>query len=406
MISDRTLGRARLATALAFLGATCCGGAKARTPSDGGADDSATADAGTAAAWPMFQRNVGHAGTTVGALGQTPTLRWTFTAPGSGQSMGAPAVGADGTVYVATASAAGGSSSVLLALHSDGSQAWRATLAAPPADPASTPVIGANGSVYVQIAQSGVIFAFDANGTALWQTPGGSDSEGLTAGADGSLYTGLVNGSLLAVDPTTGATRWQFLAASPIASYAACGPDGTIYVGASTTKQLDAIHPDGTSSWTLPLPDQPTSPPVVGDDGTIYIGSLDGHLLAVDPAGTVDWSVVAPATVTSTAVGPGPTVYVAANDLASTHVVSAVDGSGQILWSTSLPDWAQPPIVTPDGHVILNQMDGGLVVIAPGGAVVDTAPFGASPTSYGLAVSDSGLVLVGSGDGVLYAFGL
>jgi outer membrane protein assembly factor BamB len=167
----------------------------------------------------------------------------------------------------------------------------------------------------------------------------------------------------------------------------------------------NALHPDGTSSWTLDLSDQATSPPTVGKDGTVYVGTLDGHVVAVAPTGTVAWSVTTAAAVTAIAIGDGPTAYVASNDLASTHVLSSINGTGQVQWSASLSDAIQPPIVTPDGYVFANLLGGGLAVVSPTGNVVDTVPFGASPTSFGLAVSSAGLLFAGSGDGKLYAFG-
>jgi outer membrane protein assembly factor BamB len=266
-------------------------------------------------------------------------------------------------------------------------------------------VIGSDGTIYVQIVQSGGIFAFGADGTLRWQTPPGADSAGLTACSDGTLVTGLMDGTVAAVDPATGSNRWSMTADSAIASYAACAADGSIYVPTTTTKKLYALHPDGTLAWTLSLTDQPTSPPSVGSDGTVYVGTLDGRVTAATSAGTLEWSALTPAAVTAIAIGDGPTVYVASNDLVNTHVLSALDGAGQVRWSTSLPDGVQPPIVTPDGHVFANLFDGGLVVVSPTGDVIDTVQFGASPTSDGLAVSSAGLLFAGSGDGKLYAFG-
>ena len=398
--------RVRRSTAVLAFAISACGGARQETPLDGGSGDADASGDEATAAWPMFQRNPGHTGSTVGALGMTPALTWAFASPGAGQSMRAPSVGANGMIYVvADAPTAGSSSAELHALRADGSEAWNALLGAAPTNAAGAPIVGLDGSIYVQIAQSGVIFAFTGDGSVRWQTPPGSDSAGLTACSDGTLYTGLVDGTVAAVDPATGAIRWQFQADSAIASYAACGADGSIYAPTTTTKKLYALHPDGTSSWTLDLSDQATSPPTVGNDGTVYVGTLDGHVIAVAPAGTVAWSVTTAAAVTAIALGDGPTVYVASNDLASTHVLSSIDGTGQVQWSASLSDGIQPPIVTPDGYVFANLFGGGLAVVSPNGNVVDTVPFGASPTSFGLAVSSAGLIFAGSGDGKLYAFG-
>ena len=143
---------------------------------------------------------------------------------------------------------------------------------------------------------------------------------------------------------------------------------------------------------------------MVGGDATVYVGTLDGHVVAVSPTGSVQWTLKVEATVTSIAM-TSSTLYVVADDLVSTHVVHGVSTTGEDLWSTTLLDSIRPPIVTPDGSLLMNEFDGGLVVLGASGAVVASLPFGSSPTSYGLAVTASGVVLAGSGDGMLYAFG-
>jgi hypothetical protein len=46
-------------------------------------------------------------------------------------------------------------------------------------------------------------------------------------------------------------------------------------------------------AWRVALPGAPgTSSPAIGPDGTIYVGTTNGHLVAVDPGGSLKWSVV------------------------------------------------------------------------------------------------------------------
>lgn len=397
------LARLSIAVVLATLGLACGGATSATTPSDGGIE-AGDADAETSAPWPMFQRTPGHTGRASGPLGQSPSLKWTFAAGTASQAIGAAAVGSNDTVYVPS-SAAAGTPATLFALHSDGSLAWSAALGNAPLDPATTPVVGLDGSVYVQVVQSGVVFAFDSDGHARWQTPPGSDGVGISEGSDGTIFAGFLDGRVLALDPVSGSARWQFQCDAPIGSYVASGTDGSIFVSTTTSNKLFAVLAGGGLSWTLPLSSQATSPPVVGDDGTVYIGTLDKQVLAVDRTGTVKWAAATPASVTSLALGDGPTAYAVSNDLASTHALSAIDATGQVRWSATFTDNIQPPIVTGDGYVVLNLFGGGLDVVSPSGTASNLVSFGASPTSYGLAVTTAGLLLVGSGDGKLYAFG-
>lgn len=57
----------------------------------------------------------------------------------------------------------------------------------------------------------------------------------------------------------------------------------TVYVG-SQDRSLYAINPDGTLKWTLPVGEKGLSSPVLGADGTIYVGSFDNSLYAIGEA--------------------------------------------------------------------------------------------------------------------------
>lgn len=67
---------------------------------------------------------------------------------------------------------------------------------------------------------------------------------------------------------------------------------------------------------------------MVGGDATVYVGTLDGHVVAVSPTGSVQWTLKVEATVTSIAM-TSSTLYVVADDLVSTHVVHGVSTTGE-----------------------------------------------------------------------------
>jgi outer membrane protein assembly factor BamB len=61
-------------------------------------------------------------------------------------------------------------------------------------------------------------------------------------GADGTIYVGSADAKLYAIDGQTGIEKWEFATIWAITSSPAIGSDGTIYVGSSDDK-VYAIGP-------------------------------------------------------------------------------------------------------------------------------------------------------------------
>jgi outer membrane protein assembly factor BamB len=103
-------------------------------------------------------------------------------------------------------------------------------------------------------------------------------------GSDGTLYVGSLDGSLYAIDPDTGKTRWQFdaegnyLIGSPTVDGA-----GNIYIGDSDGI-LYALSPAGKELWHFAAQSNIASAPVIGTDGKIYFTSFDGYLYVLGNA--------------------------------------------------------------------------------------------------------------------------
>jgi outer membrane protein assembly factor BamB len=105
------------------------------------------------------------------ALNANGSEAWTF--PTGGVIDHAPAIGADGTIYVVAGSDDPDNDpdvGTLYAINPDGTEAWSAAL---DGCPGGGPTVGADGAVYVPISGcrfggSGVLEAFDSGGTPLW----------------------------------------------------------------------------------------------------------------------------------------------------------------------------------------------------------------------------------------------
>ena len=192
-----------------------------------------------------------------------------------------PAIGADGTVYVGSATGTLFSTGNLYAINPDGTQKW----AFPPANVESAPAIGVDGTVYVGSVEGDVdtannLYAINPDGTQKWVFPTGSTVVSSPAiGADGTVYVGSVDNNFYAINPD-GSEKWRFPTGDWVTSSPAIGADGTVYVG-SNDFNLYAINPDGTQKWAFPTGGEVRSP-AIGADGTLYVGSGDGNLYAIN----------------------------------------------------------------------------------------------------------------------------
>ncbi len=220
---------------------------------------------------------------------------------GSPVGHSSPAVGPDGTVYVA--------GDVLYAINPDGSRKWK-TLDNLGEDMRNSPVIGADGTVYF-VYHNVPLTAFDPeNGSVRWSTPLGVNDHCFASpsiGADGTIYVATNPGVLYAVS-ASGQILWTFDTRTvgytgTMRSSPAVDADGTIYFGTNEgnpTPAFFALHPNGTVAWRFDPSDLPSdtppdhfdiySSPAIGSDGTIYFGQEFGRVYALDPAdGSMRW---------------------------------------------------------------------------------------------------------------------
>ena len=240
-----------------------------------------------------------------------------------GQSV--PAIGTDGTVYVA--------GDRLYAIRSDGTLRWTAF---EPTYEArwNSPVIGSDGTVYFVFHNIPLTALDPETGRALWSCPLGVNDHCLASpaiGADGTLYVATQPGIVYAVS-SAGNLLWAFDIATVgfhgfLRSSPAVAADGTIYFGLNSgnpSSALFALRPDGSLRWIFEPSDLPTdtppdhfdiySSPAIGSDGTIYFGQEFGRVYALDPEeGTVRWIQTTRSGITwsSAALSADSTLFIA-----------------------------------------------------------------------------------------------
>ncbi len=210
------------------------------------------------------------------AINPNGTLRW----KGSGSGWDSPAIGSDGTVYL------GGSGGYLYAVNpKDGRQKWSVRL--PGAwNLLSSPAIASDGTIYIG-GDEGTFYAVSPSGIVKWSYNVGNAAIRSSAAiaADGTIYFGTNPAKFFALKPD-GTLKWTF---EPDINWPECdiyssptiGSDGTIYFGAETS--VYALNPDGTLSWKYnTIYGGITWPsPAIKSDGTIFIGNLAGDFYAI-----------------------------------------------------------------------------------------------------------------------------
>jgi outer membrane protein assembly factor BamB len=214
----------------------------------------------------------------------------------------APAIGTDGSVYIATDS--------LYALNPNGTVRWTRFFTGE--EIRSSAAIGSDGTIYFASRNIPLTAMHPDSGRVLWELPLGAQGHVFAApaiGTDGAIYVATDECVLYAVS-AAGTSLWSYNAGTSgssctMRSSPAVGADGTIYLGTSDRNPrpvLFAIRPNGQLRWTytpsgMPIDVAATSfdiysSPVIGSDGAVYFGQEFGRVYAVDAqAGSERWVV-------------------------------------------------------------------------------------------------------------------
>ena len=203
-----------------------------------------------------------------------------------------PAVGGDGTIYIATMGRFLPStpcSSVKWSTNiANGDWSWLAPSASVAPD---------NSAVYIA-SQAGSVLAFNpTNGVLVWSNYLGGMIYGSPAvsAADGTVCIGNALGSpegTFGLNPATGATNWCLPLVDPSGNDSyyglspAIGSDCTTFVTGGLF-DLYAVHPNGSLAWFFPFSAyaSPQSSPAIDSSGDILLGSANGYVYCLNPAG-------------------------------------------------------------------------------------------------------------------------
>lgn len=211
-----------------------------------------------------------------------------------------PAIGVDGTVYVA--------GDRLYAINSDGTLRWTA-FSSTYETMMNSPIIGNDGTIYFVYHNIPLTALSPSDGTIKWSCALGVNDHCFASpaiGSNGDIIVAQHPSTLYAVT-SNGQIRWTFnLSSVGFTGYFRSSPsidkDGTIYLGinmGSPTSAFFAINNDGTLKWIFEPTDLPSdvpkdhfdiySSPAIGEDSIVYFGQEFGRIYALK---TKDGSVV------------------------------------------------------------------------------------------------------------------
>src|SRR5258708_1740855 len=139
------------------------------------------------------------------------------------------------------------------------------------------PAVGADGTVYTTDI-GGSLYALTPDGGLKWvfSDLGGLGNKGVTLGADDTIYVGSER-AITAINPD-GTLRWRFIQdrRALILLGPNVGPDGNIYAVATDAMGVFSLTPDGSLRWSVPEPYQ--RPPIDLEEIVFGPGGADFQL--------------------------------------------------------------------------------------------------------------------------------
>jgi outer membrane protein assembly factor BamB len=127
-----------------------------------------------------------------------------------------------------------------------------------------------------------------------------------------------------------GEKLWEFATSGRVRSCPAIGTDGTVYVGSEDGKVYALQGATGQERWSFQTGSNVVASPALGWDDTVYVGSKDGSFYALNGAtGERKWVFATDGPVElSAAISAGGTIYVSSSDQ-SLYALDAATGAKQ-----------------------------------------------------------------------------
>ena len=327
--------------------------------------------------WPQTGYDAQHTSRSPYSGAQANVIKWTFNQTGQVLAF-SPVIGADGTVYVSLSAMYafnGSTGEVLWSVNptSDGSFVNGAAL-------------GANGLLYVVGATTSSLYALDTTnmGKTAWTSPPLPTGRFAppTIGADGTVFVGNADTNVYALDGDYGQLLWSFATEASVSSAPALSSDQTtLFVGSGRVMYaLDATT--GTPKWTFPTGNTVTSSPAAAN-GCVYFGSANRRIYCLEESsGKVLWQYLTKGPVTgSPSVNALGEMYIGSGN----GPLYAFSAQGTLKWYVALNTFSQSPAIAADGTLYVGSLDGFQVLNPDTGASIWKSAVGVVPSSPALA---------------------
>jgi outer membrane protein assembly factor BamB len=232
-----------------------------------------------------------------------------------------------------------------------------------------------------------------------WSFTTGGQVQSSPAISNEMAYVGSFDGTVYALDASTGAQQWSFPTGGLIRSSPAVAK-GVVYVGSDDSNLYALNASSGAELWSFPTGGEFDSSPAVAN-GVVYVGSLGGNVYALNAStGAQLWSFATGGFVRSSPAVVNGVVYVGSDD-GKVYALNASTGAQLWNFTTGNGVVSSPAVVngvvyvgSEDGNVYaLNSSTGALLWSHATGAGIESSP----------AVAN-GVVYIGSTDRSLYAF--
>jgi outer membrane protein assembly factor BamB len=240
---------------------------------------------------------------------QNGGLIWNWSDPSGAAFNSSPAVDAPRGLVVVTAT----DGSVYALSTTTGGLRWNSTVGGN----LTSPVLY-GGELYLTSSTGKVEGISDSNGTSLWSVtlPAPVRAPATLDPTRERLFIGETNGDLVALNSTTGARNWTYVAGSAILG-APVVSGSTVYVGTANGNVSALKESTGSRIWTYRAGGAVWASPVLTGNGTpggysleLLVGARDGNVSAIDAVhGTLNYKIAIGAPVVGLATAKGVVLF-------------------------------------------------------------------------------------------------